>query len=254
MFFRDTHQEHKVFIARYLAEELAPADKIRFMKKVARCRHCQKELREFEEIRTEMRENNEETISSRTFAPAVETLRQLHLRDGFRERLLPDKKAAGGNFSLAPAFRLAGYGLMILVIISVPLLLHYTGGSAETPLPEVVKTTSLPPEPAMANTPPEAAVVPSKPAIRPPAPGPIPAATEEQGVILDSASLVLLTNYLSGNINQNNFEYVDLNHNGMIDAVDLAVILNFSVDNVTQSQLQKLLKVKPPAPSPKTIT
>ncbi|MBN2432094.1 MAG: hypothetical protein JXQ27_11490 [Acidobacteria bacterium] len=254
MFFHESHHEHKVLLARYLADELSPADKIRFFKKVARCRTCQRELQDFEEIRSAMSPGDTPVPASRVFAPAVETLRRLHLRDGFRERLLPEEPAAARAFNPSPALRLAGFALMMLLIVTVPLVLYYSGRPADVaPAAITVKTVeSAPPDPgATASLP---TVTPAQPALRPPSANPIPSDTEARGVVIDSATLVLLTNYLSGNINRNNFRYVDLNHNGMVDAVDLAVILNFSVDNVTLPQLNKLLQAHPPKPaSPQTV-
>jgi|GEM_PF-4741524 len=256
MFFRNSHDEHKVMLARYLAEELSPAEKIRFMKMLARCRSCQRELQEFEEIRAGM--NPEEPVIpvSKRYTSAVDTLRRLHLHDSFRERLLDDERDTTRTFALFPVLRVAGYALVMLLIITVPLMIYYSDGPADTPLRTVATRSveSAAPDPVTPLEPPPANT--RRPTLRPPAAAPIPSVTEAQGIVLDSATLVLLTNYLSGNISQNKFNYVDLNQNGMVDAVDLAVILNFSVDNVTQQQLDKLLqsKPKPETVSPPTIT
>jgi len=262
------HESHKVWISLYLNDELRSDEKILFMKKVARCKKCQEELRCFEDIRRTMTGAAKTTVAPSVYKPAVETLHRMHREDVFQHRLLHVNDAGQPSNAGFPFMRFALYGLLLLLVLTLPFLLI---PDQWLPSKQIVRQSRVPDAVPSSEAAEEQAGI-KEPIVRhvdqlktdkfhPPVMDvttpkslketidiarmkPVPSPMEEQGILMDSATVVLLINYLSGNISNGRRLEVDLNCNGVTDAVDLAVLLNFNVDNITNEQLSRILEDK----------
>jgi hypothetical protein len=220
-----------------------------------RCSLCREKLHDLLEIHQLVgNEQPHQTADPRFYREAVQSLARLHRTDGFRLALLPDRPHFGHAFQPSVRFALAAAAMVILLALPVFILLN-PGDEVRPPVAGHAPTfQALPAAPAAISTPaavpvatksvPVAALSPApapKTAGVPPAAIPVcvppsPAPAESADTALDSSQMVVMIHYLSGNISDGNSPVWDLNANGASDAVDLAMMLNLSVRNMSMQK------------------
>lgn len=259
MFFHTfSRPSHRSLLARYEEGKLNTSDQIRFMEIFAGCARCREAVRQFDETRQSGAAGTEPPVSSTTFQPAVETLFRMHRDRVFQRRLLPPEPVTP-RFALfpQPVMRYAMAAAMMLVIGLA--LISFRDSNPGPQIPAVpgestVITANRPSGtvtggPAIAETRPAPVSVQSAPRLAPAAPvavkktavvrtrQPIAPPSDAQGVVIDSAKIVTMINYLSGNLPVERRVGLDFHPGGRPDAVDLTLILNLSVGNDSLEQM-----------------
>lgn len=245
---RNRHDErHQLAMGRYVQGDLTPSETVAFMKQVAHCPTCQEELPLLQEAAHAVESGEACPASREAFRDAVGTLHRMHSQDLFRRRLLLPLEEAPSPFRLT-AWRLSLAGGAAIALLAIVLLPHFGSVSVpSSPLPvsrtEVAAMTAPVPVPA-AQAPaaqvPAPAAAPVRMAQKTRSLRPVDSPAEQKGLFLDSAQMVYMINYITGNIPQNDMRNVGFNGSGACDAVDLAVALNASVANVSGAELERL--------------
>jgi hypothetical protein len=214
----------------------------------SRCPHCREEFRLLAEAHEAAGQGQPAPADNAFYRHAVQSLARLHRTDGFRKALLPGGSPAVHSFQPAFRYALAAAAAILLLVVPVLILVQEKDGAPvrTAARPAAIRTLpATPPAPApsvMAEQPAAAAPVARVAAVpaqrtRPRthnAPGrPAPAPEPSRLAAVDSSQMVVMIHYLSGNISDGGAPYSDMNDDGRSGAVDLAMMLNLSVQNIS---------------------
>ena len=243
MFERTRHARHHDRMIRFAGELMRGSASPAVPGSWNRCPHCREEFRLLAEAHEASGQGQAAPADDRFYREAVQSLARLHRTDGFRQALLPAAPRAVPAFQPAFRYALAAAAAILLLVVPVLILVQDKDGAPVRTVANPPAVRSLPPAPS-APSPSVKAVKPAAPApeariaaaarprARKAAPLPVPAAEPPKSPAVDSSQMVVMINYLSGNISDHGAPYSDLNDDGRSGAVDLAMMLNLSVQNI----------------------
>lgn len=248
MFERIRHARHQERMIRFAGELMRGTAVPAVPDSWNRCPHCRQEFRLLAEAHEAAGQGQAAPADDRFYREAVQSLARLHRTDGFRQALLPVAPMSAPAFQPVFRYALAAAAAVLLLVVPVLILVQEKDGApARTAaVPPAVRTQpATQPAPVLSVTPEKpAAAAPvariaatqaprALPRVPKAAPLPIPAAEPPRAAAVDSSQLVVMINYLSGNISDHGAPYSDLNSDGRSGAVDLAMMLNLSVQNIS---------------------
>ncbi len=245
MFERIRHTRHQDRMVRFAGELMRGSAAPSVPDSWNRCPLCREEVRLLAEAHEAAGQGQPAPADDRFYREAVQSLARLHRTDGFRQALLPAAPVSAPAFQPAFRYALAAAAAILLLVVPVLILVQEKDGApvrtaAHPPAVRTLSPAPAAPAPAVTAEQPAPAApetrIASAPAPRalPRAPkaAPVPAVEPPQPPAVDSSQMVVMINYLSGNISDHGAPYSDLNSDGRSGAVDLAMMLNLSVQNI----------------------
>ena len=236
----DTHPpSHHLGMTRYLSGEMSAGEGECFRRVASQCPVCRDELPRLGEVADRLRRLPPVQLDGDLPDRVSGVLFDLHRRQWDRAGWLGDPIAARVPPVPAPVKWLAA--AVLILALSLPLtrqpdLRPDVPGVAVESAREVA-VDAAPPEPATRLSPAPRLAQSPRPAparaTRPPPPSPPPQSGE---VPIDARDVVILTQFLSGNLDTLRSGGWGGKGDGPVDAVDLALWLNYSVDNINAEQ------------------